>query len=135
MRAIVSSLRRNALSQLRALKLPVSCRTRTTWPQCGPHHAVQRILKAPKERLYHTSHEEPTIYALSTANGRAAIAVIRVSGSACRQVRLASPHTTAMLTPFRYIKDYVPPRPSQSLDTRPCASCMRLAYLLHLQRY
>ncbi|RYO52152.1 hypothetical protein AA0116_g11660 [Alternaria tenuissima] len=77
MRAIVSSLRRNALSQLRAPKLPVSCLTRTTWPQCGPHHAVQRILKAPKERLYHTSHEEPTIYALSTANGRAAIAIYK----------------------------------------------------------
>ncbi|KAK7185322.1 GTP-binding protein [Paraphaeosphaeria sporulosa] len=34
----------------------------------------------------HPSTAEPTIYALSTASGRAAIAVIRVSGPACKRV-------------------------------------------------
>ena len=44
-----------------------------------------------KDRIHSDSnvsrvHEEPTIYALSTAPGRAAIAVIRVSGPACQSI-------------------------------------------------
>jgi tRNA modification GTPase len=41
-----------------------------------------------QHRQLHSHHEEPTIYALSTASGKAAIAVVRVSGPACRQVQL-----------------------------------------------
>jgi len=44
-----------------------------------------------KTRLFHSTsfrQEESTIYALSTAPGRAAIAVIRISGPACLQVML-----------------------------------------------
>lgn len=36
--------------------------------------------------------EDTTIYALSTATGRAAIAVIRISGPACKQVASSPPH-------------------------------------------
>ncbi|KAF1965899.1 tRNA modification GTPase mss1 mitochondrial precursor [Bimuria novae-zelandiae CBS 107.79] len=42
-----------------------------------------------RPRFLHNSQpitDEPTIYALSTASGRAAIAVIRVSGPACRRI-------------------------------------------------
>jgi hypothetical protein len=55
----------------------------------GPLHLVQRPLSLLQHRAYHSAHvhqDEPTIYALSTASGKAAIAVIRISGSACRQV-------------------------------------------------
>lgn len=51
-----------------------------------PHHHAQITLSKSQHRLYHASHEDSTIYALSTAPGRAAIAIIRVSGPACRQV-------------------------------------------------
>ncbi|KAL1795510.1 hypothetical protein ACET3X_005734 [Alternaria dauci] len=118
MRAIVSSLRRNAFIRLRAPRLPAFSLIRTTSPQCGPRHHVQRILNAHTERAYHTSHEEPTIYALSTANGRAAIAVIRVSGPACRQIYQGLCPSTALPKP-RYAtlrKLYVPGVPP-SLET------------------
>jgi hypothetical protein len=53
----------------------------------GAHYLIQRPLRQLQRRTYHsTHHDEPTIYALSTASGKAAIAVIRISGSACRQV-------------------------------------------------
>ncbi|KAF2267592.1 P-loop containing nucleoside triphosphate hydrolase protein [Lojkania enalia] len=60
----------------------------------GLHYPVvipnsQRTLGPPHTRLYHYdvfNREDPTIYALSTAPGRAAIAVIRISGPACRQI-------------------------------------------------
>ena len=51
-----------------------------------PHHHVQLTLRESQRRFYHANHEDSTIYALSTAPGRAAIAVIRVSGPACKQV-------------------------------------------------
>ena len=47
-------------------------------------------VRASQVRHYHFdgthNTDEPTIYALSTATGKAAIAVVRVSGPACRQV-------------------------------------------------
>ncbi|KAJ4287536.1 hypothetical protein N0V90_012239 [Kalmusia sp. IMI 367209] len=51
--------------------------------------SVETLATRAQGRKVHSSHptvEEPTIYALSTASGRAAIAVIRVSGPACRRV-------------------------------------------------
>lgn len=51
-----------------------------------PHHHVQLTLKESQRRVYHANHEDSTIYALSTAPGKAAIAVIRISGPACNQV-------------------------------------------------
>ena len=52
----------------------------------APFHRVRPTLREPQHRLYHADHDNSTIYALSTASGRAAIAVIRVSGPACKQV-------------------------------------------------
>jgi hypothetical protein len=135
MRAIVSSLRRNAFSQLRAYESPPFHALRAISLHGRCLHHVPRTLRIPKQRLYHTSHEEPTIYALSTASGRAAIAVIRVSGSACRQVRVTSLQTIPMLTFCRYMKDYAPLRPFLSLVMRPCASYTPLIYLLPPKRY
>ena len=90
MRAVVSFLRRNPSNQLRAPCCPI--RTVFHSPHVARiaslHHEplhVQRALTC-QPRLYHTDSKEPTIYALSTASGRAAIAVIRASGPACRQV-------------------------------------------------
>ncbi|KAG9195706.1 tRNA modification GTPase [Alternaria panax] len=123
MRAIVSSLRRNALIQLQAYRPTTPCVARTTslHYHYGPRYA-QRILSVPKQRQYHSSHEEPTIYALSTANGRAAIALIRVSGSACRQIYEGLCPSTAFPKP-RYAalrKLYapsLPPSPATILDS------------------
>lgn len=81
---VVSSLRRSQLGQFKA---PCLLSTFSTSHLINaPHNHGQRALRAPQHRLYHIAHHEPTIYALSTATGRAAIAVIRVSGPACRQV-------------------------------------------------
>jgi hypothetical protein len=57
----------------------------------GSHHSIEQPLSLLHRREYHPTafcQDEPTIYALSTASGKAAIAVIRVSGAACRQVLL-----------------------------------------------
>ncbi len=43
-------------------------------------------LKEARRRLELSKNDEPTIYALSTAQGRAAIAIIRISGPACLTV-------------------------------------------------
>jgi hypothetical protein len=59
--------------------------------QNGPHYPVQQPLSLLQRHEYRSislQRDDPTIYALSTASGKAAIAVIRVSGSACRQVQL-----------------------------------------------
>ena len=81
---VVSSLRRNQFGQFKAPYLL------STFSTCrlinAPLNHIQRALRVPQPRLYHIAHHEPTIYALSTAAGRAAIAVIRISGPACRQV-------------------------------------------------
>lgn len=54
------------------------------------HHAhYQRSTKGGRRSFTSTSGGEPTIYALSTAPGRAAIAIIRVSGPACLTVHRA----------------------------------------------
>jgi hypothetical protein len=58
-----------------------------------------------------------TIYALSTAAGRAAIAVIRVSGAACLDVRFAC-RKLVMLANSAYIDIPKPlPRPASSITT------------------
>ena len=56
--------------------------------QCRPRPDEVRTLTAPK-RLFSgriNQNDEPTIYALSTAPGRAAIAIIRISGPACLRI-------------------------------------------------
>jgi hypothetical protein len=128
MRAIISSLRRSHNSLPRVYHASIShLSTLSNGPQRSllhqsPHHATTHTLNACQHRLYHSNTDEPTIYALSTASGRAAIAVIRVSGSACRQVGAPSSYTPGILICCRYTKASVLPLPSQSLDTQPSAS-------------
>lgn len=67
-------------------------------------------------------HDEPTIYALSTAAGRAAIAVIRVSGPACSAVYEGLCPATSLPRP-RYAalrklhSPHLPPSPASLLDS------------------
>jgi hypothetical protein len=107
MRAVVSFLRRNPSIQSRSRPCLIGIASRSLHVtrilslRHEPLHHVQRVLTTSQPRLYHTDTEEPTIYALSTASGRAAIAVIRVSGPACRQVRIL--HTITHLRPSHVI--------------------------------
>ncbi|KAF2238295.1 hypothetical protein EV356DRAFT_479459 [Viridothelium virens] len=66
--------------------------------------------------------EQPTIYALSTASGRAAIAVIRISGPACRQIYSSLCPNRPVPKPrhatLRTLYDpSLPPSPSSILDS------------------
>lgn len=65
---------------------PHPSRTTTSLSRRPPLHATPRGLAAFASSL---TYREPTIYALSTASGRAAIAVIRVSGPACLHIYAA----------------------------------------------
>lgn len=56
----------------------LSGKSSSTWPLPSIQHSIHEVSTRP--------HLD-TIYALSTAQGRAAIAVIRISGRACLQVR------------------------------------------------
>jgi tRNA modification GTPase len=76
-------------------------------------------------RLYHSGlarYDEPSIYALSTAPGRAAIAVIRVSGTACKYIYeglcpaapLPKPRYAALR---KLYTPHLPPSPATLLDS------------------
>ena len=63
------------------------------WPQAVDHQQISPKRQNPSPSSYYHREEtavgnaaSDTIYALSTASGRAAIAVIRISGPACTQV-------------------------------------------------
>ncbi|KAF2796619.1 P-loop containing nucleoside triphosphate hydrolase protein [Melanomma pulvis-pyrius CBS 109.77] len=67
-------------------------------------------------------HDEPTIYALSTAAGRAAIAVVRISGPACRDIYRGLCPATPLPPPRhaalrRLYTPRLPPSPSTLLDS------------------
>lgn len=55
----------------------------TTAPKSTP---TARARSVAHRNAYSTRYEDPTIYALSSATGRAAIAVIRISGPACLDI-------------------------------------------------
>ncbi|KAK7526492.1 mitochondrial GTPase [Phyllosticta citriasiana] len=92
-------------------------RTIASWPSKCP--------RPRQSRAFHPSHSsspEPTIYALSTAPGRAAIAVIRISGPACAHIyRSLCPNTTfpkPRHASLRTLYDPTcPPSPSSVLDS------------------
>ena len=88
------------------------------------HSELSVALNEPRSRkLFHTQSSsldrdgQPTIYALSTASGRAAIAVIRISGSACRQVSKINIYLLVQTfdTSFRFIPRCVQVVPSLNL--------------------
>ena len=97
MRAIVAALSRTCHRSVRAypnfLRYDLSSHnySQTGALRRGPVHHVQSVLREPQRRLYHADRDNSTIYALSTAPGRAAIAVIRISGPACKQVSGTQP--------------------------------------------
>ncbi|KAF2491819.1 P-loop containing nucleoside triphosphate hydrolase protein [Lophium mytilinum] len=88
----------------------------------------RRPLSPKSHRNYHTGnssvihHEDSTIYALSTAPGKAAIAVIRISGPACLQIYqslcplkpLPKPRHATLR---RLYTPHLPPSPSTVLDS------------------
>lgn len=67
--------------------------------------------------------EKPTIYALSTAPGRAGIAIIRISGPACRSVSLCLESQINLLKVRRFITDYVLTEKYLKIDVLLSAVC------------
>jgi hypothetical protein len=97
MRAITSSAKQTRLSKhwtLAAASLPCNSQLIRAGPASLRHrilHDVWQLSSLLQHRNYQSTyirHEDPTIYALSTAPGKAAIAVIRASGPACKTVQL-----------------------------------------------
>ncbi|KAF2203668.1 P-loop containing nucleoside triphosphate hydrolase protein [Delitschia confertaspora ATCC 74209] len=91
----------------------------------GQFNTAPRHLRRYERRQYHSniSHQEDTtIYALSTATGRAAIAVIRISGPACKQIYQSlcpsAPFPKPRHATLRKLySPNVPPSPSTILDS------------------
>jgi tRNA modification GTPase len=83
------------------------------------HASVPRRYLSTQIARYHV---DPTIYALSTAAGKGAIAVIRASGPACRDVYHGLCPATTLPTPryaaFRKLyAPHLPPTPATLLDS------------------
>lgn len=77
---------------------------------------VRRFSASPAARF--SLDGTSTIYALSTVSGRAAIAVVRVSGSACVQVRASKIENLNWLDIRRYTRHYAPRNRSPSRALR-----------------
>jgi tRNA modification GTPase len=82
--------------------------------------AIQLSRRIPYSTKLH--HDEPTIYALSTASARAAIAVVRVSGPACAQIYKglcpsASFPKPRYATLRKLYSPQLPPSPASILDS------------------
>ncbi|KAL6702884.1 mitochondrial splicing system protein [Coniothyrium glycines] len=131
MRALLSAFPRNRLSLLercsrtasRASCISAQRRCRGVLPYAR-HHGTWQPLRAHQHRGHHSAalHNESTIYALSTASGKAAIAVIRISGSACSQIYEALCPLTPLPKPRHAAlrKLYAPhlaPSPATLLDS------------------
>lgn len=113
---------RRYLRQSSGLTRPIHFRLRAPHAARRPPACAQKRPQSHTPGIQHESKtdipplNEPTIYALSTAPGRAAIAIIRISGPACFQV--ASHLTQFFLANYgngescRFITHYV--RASQS---------------------
>lgn len=71
-------------------------------------------LQTPREYVPET-FDDPTIYALSTAPGRAAIAIIRISGSACRAIyHSLCPGTSLPQPRYAAVRTLYEPVPSKA---------------------
>ncbi|KAF2002559.1 P-loop containing nucleoside triphosphate hydrolase protein [Amniculicola lignicola CBS 123094] len=131
MRASISSLRQPhaIFSARRALRATPRARLPACPAPQSIRHELPNRTRKPLSRLqsrfYHApafSQEEPTIYALSTASGKAAIAVIRISGPACRQIYRALCPSTPLPRPRhatvrKLYAPHTPPSPSTLLDS------------------
>lgn len=58
--------------------------------RCFTSSSVNRVTRSTQAVRKELTDVDSTIYALSTAPGRAAIAIVRISGPACLEVRLRS---------------------------------------------
>lgn len=144
MRASISSLqrihqlcsRRAIASLVRPVQLPIERSWLAHRHGVTPHK--RRLLNLPQSRSSHftiSDPDEPTIYALSTASGKAAIAVIRISGPACRQVRLLPSRRANHSKPVaRSTNACVLQTPFRTLGMPRFASSMRRIFLLLRQR-
>ena len=84
------------LPHLTVLKRAIASRTATSSQSIAPlritllaYRGIHRTLftsELSDKPAYDTTHKDDTIYAVSTAPGRAAIAIIRISGPACLEV-------------------------------------------------
>ncbi|KAH7117908.1 tRNA modification GTPase mss1 mitochondrial precursor [Dendryphion nanum] len=91
----------------------------------GHYHPIRRPLSLTHVRSAHSNindFAEPTIYAISTASGRAAIAVIRISGPACTQIYEGLCPSRPFPKPRhatlrRLYEPNVPPSPNTLLDS------------------
>lgn len=89
----------------------------------SPHSSHQAT---PIRKLHPTQSPKPwttqpsgddTIYALSTAPGRAGIAIVRISGPSCLEVCPAFPHQCHKPNiPSRYTQHSVPVKGTQNID-------------------
>lgn len=79
---------------------PSICRTHVPYPSQPATYGWRSITSL--------SSDSDTIYALSSAQGRAGIAVIRISGPACSDVSLPPTAQQHRLTLYRYTRDCVP---------------------------
>ncbi|UPX18482.1 mitochondrial splicing system protein [Ascochyta rabiei] len=125
MRAVVSSfrssgqhLRQNSCPATRA-GLQRRCTSPLRRPVCRPLRWPVTLIQ---HRRFQSGVEEPTIYALSTASGKAAIAVIRLSGPACRQIYKGLCPTAAFpktryATLRKLYTPHLPPSPATLLDS------------------
>ena len=69
------------------------------------------------------SYGDDTVYALSTAPGRAGIAIVRISGPSCLEARYYHPLSWISLIKYRYTKACALPSHFQNCDTRPFELC------------
>ncbi|KAF3050887.1 mitochondrial splicing system protein [Didymella keratinophila] len=109
MRAVIASLRRSRP----CLRYSIRPADRADLRRRSVHTARHAI---------HARLHEPTIYALSTASGKAAIAVIRISGPACAQIYEALCPSTALPKPRhaavrKLYSPRQPPSPATLLDS------------------
>ncbi|KAL1653564.1 mitochondrial splicing system protein [Didymella pomorum] len=126
MRAVIASLR-SSRTCLRCSLQPAN-RARLYRPTVDTGHA-SRSLRRPlsgtgveHHRQFHSHFHEPTIYALSTASGKAAIAVIRISGPACAQIYEGLCPSAAFPKPRhatlrKLYSPHQPPSPATLLDS------------------
>ncbi|KAF2016652.1 P-loop containing nucleoside triphosphate hydrolase protein [Aaosphaeria arxii CBS 175.79] len=132
MRAFSSSTRRSCLlwlQQSRSLRSEAVQRSIGHLIRTHPHNGFYSTSRGPLglthirfSHFQHWQQDEPTIYALSTASGRAAIAVIRISGPAvshvyrelCPGTKFPSPRNAALR---KLYEPNVPNSPSTVLDS------------------
>jgi len=118
MRTVTASLRiLRPLAPLIASRSLIAPTSRRFQHARAPHRG--QSLQTPD---HHALTADPTIYALSTASGKGAIAVIRVSGPACQHVYRGLCPATALPKP-RYAAlrklyaPHLPPSPATILDS------------------